>query len=246
MMSSKKKLLLLDLDNTLWDFDGNAEEALVVLFHRHHLHLRSSYQVHEFVDLYKVVNKSFWKRYEQGEIDKHYLRSERFAETFRKMGIPEEEHPENVWEEYIEICPAMDRMILGAMEFLDEMAKKCRIGIVTNGFEVTQKKKVENTGIAGYMDFMVTSEGCGIPKPNAGIFQLALEQGQEKAGNALYIGDTWDTDMLGGMGAGIPCLWFNPNQQPVPALVPNLQHLFLGSVSTLPEAAERVTRWAEL
>jgi putative hydrolase of the HAD superfamily len=243
-MPQGKKLLLLDLDNTLWDFDGNAEDALHELFHRHHLHLRSEYKVHEFVTLYQRVNKSFWKRYEKGEIDKGYLRTERFAETFRQMGIPDAEHPEQAWEEYIEICPAMKRLIPGAIEFLKEVHAHCRIGIVTNGFEATQHKKVANTGIDAFMDFMITSEGAGIPKPQAGIFEKALELGGAKSSDSLYMGDTWDTDILGGTGAGIPCLWFNPGNHPLPE--PGPGKLYLGHVESLPAAAGVIMGWAQL
>ena len=50
------KWVFLDLDNTLWDFDANATEALKELYRRHHLHLHTDYHVDQFVALYQDVN----------------------------------------------------------------------------------------------------------------------------------------------------------------------------------------------
>lgn len=60
----------LDLDNTLWDFDANATEALKELFRRHNLHLHTDYHVDQFVALYQDVNAAYWKRYERGEVSR--------------------------------------------------------------------------------------------------------------------------------------------------------------------------------
>lgn len=215
--SPKLDWIFLDLDNTLWDFDANAEEALQVLFERHHLKVKSGYEVHEFCELYKSVNATFWKRYENGEIDKHHLRTERFVETFRQMGIPESEHPEDVWNEYLEICPLMTRMMPGAMEFLQKASKNAKLAIITNGFEHTQVKKLSCSGIEKYISFMVTSETFGIPKPNKEIFQFALEAAKTTSEHSLYIGDTFETDILGAIGAGIPVAWVKSHDHENPA-----------------------------
>lgn len=213
---SSLKWIFLDLDNTLWDFDANAEEALQVLFQRHHLKVKSGYEAHEFTELYKSVNATFWKRYENGEIDKHHLRTERFVETFRQMGIPESEHPEDVWNEYLEICPIMTRMMPGAMEFLEMASKNAKLAIITNGFEHTQNKKLSCSGIDKYISFMVTSESFGVPKPNKEIFQFAAESANTTFEQSLYIGDTFDTDVLGALGAGLPVAWVKEQDNEIP------------------------------
>ena len=38
------KWVFFDLDNTLWDFDANAREALKVLYERHQLNFHSNYR----------------------------------------------------------------------------------------------------------------------------------------------------------------------------------------------------------
>ncbi len=237
------KLLLLDLDNTLWDFDANAEEALTELFHRHHLHLRSGFQVHQFVDLYQKVNKQFWKQYENGDIGKDYLRTARFTETFMQMGIPAHEHPENAWEEYLEICPIMTRLVPGALELLQALFPLTEIGLLTNGFDKTQNLKISHSGIDKYIGFMVTSESAGIPKPSKEIFDIALQKGHAKAADTLYCGDTWDTDVAGGVLAGISTVWFNRLNAEIPADLYATSPYFAGSVNNHGQLLEHVILW---
>ena len=231
-----KNLLLLDLDNTLWDFDGNAEEALAELFHRHKLHVSTSHSVHHFIETYRQINKAYWKRYEAGEIHKDTLRTGRFIDTFRELGIPDEEHPENVWDEYLEICPVMTRMMPGAIPFMEDMRAHFEIGILTNGFEHTQRIKIKACGLEPYIDFMLTSEAAGMAKPEKAIFDLAIAEFVGKHGaisNVFYAGDTWDTDVRGGIGAGIPTFWYNHAVLALPDDECSKHPLFLGSHDSL-------------
>lgn len=231
-----RNLLLLDLDNTLWDFDGNAEEALAVLFHRHQLHVKTDHSVHHFIETYKAINKSYWKRYEAGEIHKDLLRTGRFIDTFRALGIPESEHPENVWDEYLDICPVMTRMMPGAMPFVQEMKQHFELVLVTNGFEKTQRIKIQACGLADFVDLMISSEGVGIAKPDKGIFDAALQQAESQWGHfkhVFYAGDTWDTDVLGGIRAGIPTAWYNHASAEMPKDILASDPLFIGAYDSL-------------
>jgi len=232
-----ENLLLLDLDNTLWDFDGNAEEALAELFHRHQLHLKSNAGVHDFIEKYKVINKHYWQLYENGEVSKEILRSARFTDTFVELGIPETEHPENVWEEYLDVCPVMTRMMPGAEAFLSEITPHFDLFLITNGFEKTQRTKIKHSGIEKHIKGMLTSEAAGVVKPDPGIFSMAIELYTSNAAAApikiFYAGDTWESDIKGGISAGIPTLWYNHSAADLPTDEFSRDHLFLGSFTSL-------------
>ncbi len=210
--SEAVKWVFLDLDNTLWDFDANAEEAIKELYHRHELHLHSDFHVDQFLSLYKEVNAAYWLRYEKGEVTKEVLRTARFTDTFNAMGVAAALQPENVWQEYLDICPIMTRMMPGALDCLTELKKKYRIALLTNGFERTQQTKISVSGIGAFVDFMMTSESVGMAKPDSRFFALALEKAGCIAQEAVYLGDTWHTDVEGGMGAGIVSYWYRRGQ----------------------------------
>ena len=204
--------VFLDLDNTLWDFDANANEALKELYRRHELHLHSDFHVDQFVSLYQDVNAAYWKRYELGEVSKEVLRTARFTDTFDLMGVPAALQPKDVWQEYLDICPIMTQMMPKALEALDVLKTRFKIALLTNGFEATQQTKIRCSGIAPYIDFMVTSESLGIAKPNKLFFDHALSQAECEAPQAVYLGDTWDTDVTGGLQAGIRTYWYRRGQ----------------------------------
>jgi putative hydrolase of the HAD superfamily len=235
-MGSQKKLVLLDLDNTLWDFDANAQEALAELFHRHQLHLRTQFSVHEFISTYQEINQQYWKKYEEGSIAKEQLRTQRFTDTFIRAGIPQTEHPESFWDEYLSICPMMTRLIPGAIQFLASLHADFNLGLITNGFDKTQNLKITHSGIAPHIDFMITSETFKMAKPHKEIFLQGLVLGNSDAADTVYLGDTWESDILGAVNAGINVLWFNRHLLPVPQdTISNNPH-FQGTVSNLIEA----------
>lgn len=204
----KIEWVFLDLDNTLWDFDGNAEEALKVLFEKHQIEYHTGYKVDQFVSLYKDVNHAYWARYERGEVDKETLRTKRFSDTFDLMGLPHALQPENVWQEYLDICPLMTKMMPGAIDCLKLLSCKYKIGILTNGFEQTQTIKLKESGLGAFVDYMQSSERVGLAKPSSDFFELALNSVQCKVGNAVYIGDNFHTDVLGGLMSGIKTYWY--------------------------------------
>ncbi len=227
--------VFLDLDNTLWDFDGNAEEALKVLFERHQLEFHTNYQVDQFISLYKDVNHAYWARYENGEVDKETLRTRRFTDTFELMGLPHALHPNNVWQEYLDICPLMTRMMTGALECLELLSKNYKIGILTNGFEETQAIKLKESGIGKFVDFVQSSERVGLAKPDVEFFKLALNSVNCTAENAIYIGDNFKTDVIGGLSAGIKTYWYRydqnlQNKTPIPD---DLIQFYGGEISDL-------------
>lgn len=197
------KWVLLDLDNTLWDFDKNAKEALKELFHRHKLELHTGFQVDQFIHLYEDVNKAYWSKYEKGEVSKEVLRTRRFTDTFEQMGLSPALYPTSAWEEYLEICPVMTQMIPGALEALEIIKTKFSIGILTNGFEKTQSTKLKCSGIEPFVDYFQSSERIGIAKPSEDFFKHALNYLGSNQNEVLYIGDNLITDVQGGLDAGI-------------------------------------------
>jgi FMN phosphatase YigB (HAD superfamily) len=66
-------------------------------------------------------------------------------------------------------------------------------------------------GVAPLFDFVLTSRDAGVAKPAAGIFRLAAERAlpmpasapaEAAQGRCLHIGDHWERDVGGALGAG--------------------------------------------
>jgi len=58
-------------------------------------------------------------------------------------------------------------------------------------------------GLAPYIDFVVTAEEVDSNKPQPPIFLAALEHAEVNAAEAIYVGDQYETDVVGARGVGI-------------------------------------------
>lgn len=93
-----------------------------------------------------------------------------------------------------------------AQSLLDQLAGDgLRLGIVSNN--ILAAERVEAMGLAGYFETIVTPlDNGGIGKPRPEIFQLALDHLGVGAEETIYIGDTYETDIVGARAAGLRSL----------------------------------------
>ena len=132
-----------------------------------------------------------------------------------------------------EICTP----IQGAKVLLDSLKGRSRLGIITNGFTQLQQIRLERTGFNDYFDLLVISEQVGVAKPHPAIFDHALDlMGNPPRDEVLMVGDTLETDVLGGLNAGLHTCWFNADSKsPSPDIIPHYE------VNSLLELKEMLT-----
>ena len=86
----------------------------------------------------------------------------------------------------------------GVSTLLTELrAKGTRLGVITNGSELSQKAKLLNSGIADLIDHYLISGVFGKHKPDPDIFTSMLESLDTKADECVFIGDNPRADILG-------------------------------------------------
>lgn len=97
----------------------------------------------------------------------------------------------------------------GVPELLDYLkGRDFRLGVISNNDGRTVEK-CEEVGIKEYFDFIIDSTDVGMVKPDSSIFRHALEKFGVAPGEALYIGDLYGSDVLGGIDAGLEVIWLN-------------------------------------
>ncbi len=62
---------------------------------------------------------------------------------------------------------------------------------------------IGEVGLESYLDFVVTAKEIGADKPQPPIFLAALERAGVGASEAVYVGDQYETDVVGARGVGI-------------------------------------------
>ena len=99
----------------------------------------------------------------------------------------------------------------GAPELLEELYRKYRLYIVSNGTAKVQEGRIGSSGIAKYMDGIFISQILGANKPDKQFFDTCFAEIPDfSLSETVIIGDSLSSDIKGGINAGITTVWFNP------------------------------------
>jgi 2-haloalkanoic acid dehalogenase type II len=128
---------------------------------------------------------------------------------------------------YRETYKQVWRAVPGAVELLTWL-KTAGYGtaVVTNNLTAEQRTKLTGCGLDACIDYLITSEDVGVAKPDPHIFEAALSALSVKAPEAIFVGDAWQADIVGGRAAGLRTVWLNRKGAPSPdPSVPELPSL---------------------
>ena len=201
------KYILWDLDGTILDFKAAEKEAIKTLFKKYNIGICTD----EMISDYSKINDKYWQALERGEMSKPEILVGRFVEWFESIDVD---------TEIAEAFNADYQVTLGDFVFFEPNAKevleaqkgKYRLIAVTNGTKVAQTKKLKTSGLEKVFDAVYISEDVGVEKPNKEYFDAVfLAEGIEDKSEAIIIGDSLTSDILGGNNAGIDTCWYNKN-----------------------------------
>jgi HAD superfamily hydrolase (TIGR01549 family) len=212
---SSLKTILFDLDETLFDHSYSVAHSMGVL-RQDHSALQSR-SVDELLAEYKRLLEEVHIDVLAGRLNPDLARVQRMRALFAFCGV---EVSEPVLLEAValhrERYQAVKRAVPGALELLRRLKSRWSIGVVTNNMTGEQRVKLEDCGLTPLVDELITSEDCGVAKPDSRIFRIALDRVGCAAGEAVMVGDSWEMDVVGARNAGIHPIWFNRFGQPQP------------------------------
>jgi 2-haloacid dehalogenase len=203
----KHRLFLFDLDDTLLDF--KASEQLSFVRTMQELGLRNSTEA-LFLQ-YQTINVELWRAFERGEVSKDHLKVERFRKTFAQNGLDLD--PAAASHLYLESLSETVVLIDGAKQVCETLCAIGEVGIITNGVESIQSRRIASSGLGEHISFVSTSEACGYAKPDSRFFDYAAKMARTFAKHeTVIVGDRLDADILGANRFGIDSCWFNPGR----------------------------------
>lgn len=134
------------------------------------------------------------------------------ATMLARAGVDERALPElvsRVWASHVEL----NLWSLVPEGFADAMsalrARGIKTAIVSNS-EGMLDRLFAQLGISGCFDALVDSGKVGHEKPGARIFEIACERTGKRADQALHLGDTVATDVVGARAAGMRAALIDP------------------------------------
>lgn len=106
--------------------------------------------------------------------------------------------------------------------------------LVTNGNTLMQREKLRRCGLEEGWDAIFIAQEQGVSKPDAEIFKRALDRFGLNAEECVMVGDNLNTDIQGGINAGLQTCWMrrDPEAQPSAEVQPDftvsgLQELYM-------------------
>lgn len=209
-MKKQYTYFLFDLDDTLLDFKSS--EKLSFFHTMNEIGIKANQE--NLFHTYQKENSKLWKMLEQGLITKDHIKSKRFKILFETYGIQADY--EKAGELYLEVLGETVVLLDHAIEICEHIKQYADIGIITNGIEHIQHKRINSTKLKDYINFICVSESCGFAKPDVRFFEHAMTLAKNiKKENALVIGDRYEADILGAKNFGVDSCWFNhKNEKP--------------------------------
>ena len=205
-MMNKFKGLLLDIDNTLYDY-GSA--------HAHALAGVCDY----CADNFQLSRNDVLKYYNMARENVHIQLSETasshnrllyFQKMLELINVNPLDHGFSIYNVYWDCFLASIIPFRGVSELMRRYNGD--VCFVTDLTAHIQFRKIEKLGLNRYCDKLVTSEEAGKEKPHPYIFMLALNKLNMQAHQVCMIGDSFKKDIMGSSHLGITSIWLNTQE----------------------------------
>lgn len=197
------KVLLIDADDTLLDFQKCEQVAINDTFKKYGLAFNEA-----IFEIYKKHNHALWAAFERGEVSKKEILEKRFRNTFEELGY--RDVPSSFEEDYQKALGEGGYLLPNVEKVLEQLSSKCSIYIATNGVKATQRSRLVKSGILKYIKDVFISEEIGAQKPQKEYFEAVFAKlGDVNKEEILMVGDSLGSDIQGGVNAGIDTCWLN-------------------------------------
>lgn len=210
-MKPQYSILLMDMDNTIFDFEQSEKSALLKTAE----HLNLLWDFERFEKTFHQVNKALWLLLEKGEITADYIKTNRFNQVVDLLDLKVD--PVKLSLFYMEALSTCAPLLPKALEVCSLLSENYRLAILTNGLKNVQEGRLKRSGIAHLFEKVIISEVVGFNKPHQAIFECALNaMNCSDKNTVLMIGDSLKADIEGAVNFGIDALWVNVKGHELP------------------------------
>ncbi|MCM3568562.1 HAD family hydrolase [Neobacillus mesonae] len=203
----KIKAIFFDLDDTLHDHQAPFMHTI-----------RETFQTLEALPddtIYKRFrhySDLLWVDYSSRKMSLESMRIKRIMLTLESFGCTISEEEARLFQKTYEYNLKHLRLFSDVPELFHRLRHNgMELGIITNGPVSHQRNKIDRLGLTQFIseDLIFISDEVGVAKPNPEIFHTASEKVGHHGENLIYVGDSWENDVVGSLAAGWNAVWFN-------------------------------------
>lgn len=146
---------------------------------------------------------------------------ERFNSTLERLGYPSSDTTSDIAEKlslrHMELLASVTAIPPEYAPFLKRLSEKYQLALVSNfDHHPTAHAILKRDGVHTYFDEIIISDSHGWRKPHRRIFDDALSALSLRPEEVLFVGDSWDDDVIGARNADIDVAWVNAKNKPRP------------------------------
>ncbi len=225
--------VIFDLDDTILDFQK--AEAVALSKSLDELGIQHD---ETMIRRYHVINLEHWEALENGMMTREEVLTHRFTQFLREYGIRLDAAA--LRDQYENNLAIGHYFINGAEELLKTLSGNYRLFLASNGTASVQEKRLASAGIKDCFEQVFISEELGANKPEPVFFERCFARIRDfDKSRCVIVGDGLNSDIRGGINAGIKTCWFNYRKSASDAeILPDAEIL---SLSELPDVLKRLT-----
>ncbi|MDX1972959.1 MAG: HAD family hydrolase [Candidatus Sumerlaeia bacterium] len=209
---NRLKWVLFDLDMTLWNHELALQHALedlcgkmgipYALFRRH----------------YSEQSRLQWEAFKRREIDIPTLRHRRLFNAFELSGSRRSDREiRDLCEYYLSIYHSYQGEMEGAFEVMRLASMFSKLGILTNASRELQTRKIQQLKGSDLLTLVLTVDETGCPKTDPNFYREAERlMNYPMPERVLYIGDSWEDDVVPSFAKGWNTVWITAENAPRP------------------------------
>jgi putative hydrolase of the HAD superfamily len=204
------RAILFDMDDTILTDTVNGDRCWQATFaeldeQAAHLHAEAA------IAGIKEQARWFWsdrERHLQGRLELNAARRTIVVETLRRLGSDDRELAHLIADTCSRLRDEAITFCDGAREILCQLKDRgIRLALLTNGGAAPQRRKIERFGLAPFFDCILIEGEFGHGKPEARVYQHALDQLGMHPEEAWMIGDHLEWEVAAPQRLGIRSIW---------------------------------------
>jgi HAD superfamily hydrolase (TIGR01549 family) len=205
--------VLFDLDDTLYDRELAQREIARMLFRE----FRGTFVALDegtVIDAFLRSDRTATREFLAGG-PPETVRSGRSKQFLASLGVGGAAAGE-VTHAYVNAYGTLDVPVAGAKRVVEQLSGRLELGIISNGFPDVQYAKLRSLNIDHLFRCVLLSEEVGIRKPDPAVFLRAATYLSRDPAECLFVGDSYENDVVGAKGAGMAACWYNPSDLRLP------------------------------
>lgn len=112
-----------------------------------------------------------------------------------------------IMDRWVDRLAGYMRLMDDVVQVLDELSKKYRLAILTNGDSVSQRGKLNTFPHLSWFEIVMVAGDHPWSKPDVRIFELLCEKMNVLPSEVVFVGDTIASDIVGAKNAGMRTIW---------------------------------------